>query len=105
MSSAKTINSSLRAQGQAQAPLLFSQSSFTPDKFVHHPWKAHSHIRTRVVRYNDILGSLQTVCFVNQEQRDLFLIQQRKLSASAPVRQHRQGPYGSHARDRHLVNR
>jgi len=30
MSSAKTINSSLRAQGQAKAPLLSSRSSVTP---------------------------------------------------------------------------
>ena len=121
MSSAKIINSSLRAQGQAKAPLL-SQSSLPPmhgsirkgmrdpqrlsyavadpDKHVATPWRKHR-FPNRVTRVN-FAGEEQQVVFATASQRDQFLRNQKSI-APPIVRRRKQGCYGSHPR--HNFNR
>ncbi len=74
-----------------------------PDKFVPKPWKAHRHIRTRIVRPNEFLG-VQTVTFATASQRDDFLRAQSAARNEPVKNRHRNAQYGAHQRDRHLVN-
>jgi flagellar biosynthesis regulator FlbT len=66
------------------------------------PWRRHR-FSTRVIRIN-FAGEEQQVTFVTPQMRDAFLTAQ---SVTRPEcrKGYRQGPYGSHQRDRHLVNK
>jgi hypothetical protein len=78
-----------------------------PEDFVDRvkPWSRHPHFADRVRRYNNVLKTWQMVRFGSSEQRDQFLIRQRNQVQPEQIHKRRQGNYGSHARDRHLVNR
>lgn len=85
-------------------PERISYAVADPDKIATTPWRRHR-FSNRVIRIN-FAGVEQQVTFATPQMRDDFLIAQNVARRSeGKKRNYRQGPYGSHQRDRHLVNR